>query len=295
MSSVDKSQLSDDAPPSDEEMRKRLKPAPTDDQVLEVIRSTYTKEGDETTVEIIKELDSYDDKNYWVRIGQQEYLAKVHNGVESQVYWKARQPGAAEDAKTGCVIDLHTAIFQQFSQPEWGVTTSVTFPTVAANDEVSLHSLPVHSAADSPCRLVVRLMRWIPGNPMSSSNYLSMESLVHAGRYLGKTALGLDALAPDQVQYGKRYHAWDGKHTLDLKPFISYVQGEERQNMVRSVLDAFESQLIQTKVGDSFRSGILMGDYNDANILMNETEHGEVAGLIDFGDSVIRVPMLEKR
>eukprot|EP00978_Attheya_sp_CCMP212_P012184 scaffold30323_cov30-Attheya_sp.AAC.1 len=160
----------------------------------------------------------------------------------SMVYWKARQPGAAEDAKTGCVIDLHTAIFQQFSQPEWGVTTSVT-----ANDEVSLHSLPVHSAADSPCRLVVWLMRWIPGNPMSSSNYLSMETLVHAGRYLGKTALGLDALAPDQVQYGKRYHAWDGKHTLDLKPFICYVQGEERQNMVRSVLDAFESQLIQTK------------------------------------------------
>jgi len=29
-------------------------------------------------------LDSYDDRNYWISVNGKDYLAKVHNGVESR-------------------------------------------------------------------------------------------------------------------------------------------------------------------------------------------------------------------
>lgn len=61
--------------------------------------------------------------------------------------------------------------------------------------------------------------------------------------------------------------------------------------MVESVLKAFDQELIQSGVADSFRIGINHGDYNDANILMNSSF--EVTGVIDFGDSVERwVPIV---
>lgn len=54
---------SDAADTSDEEMRKLLKPKPTADQVAEALRKSYAQTGQE--VKIVKELESYDDHNYW--------------------------------------------------------------------------------------------------------------------------------------------------------------------------------------------------------------------------------------
>lgn len=38
----------------------------------------------------------------------------------------------------------------------------------------------------------------------------------------------------------------------------------------------------------SFRRGVLMGDWNDANILVAPDEPERVVGAIDFGDSTYR-------
>lgn len=43
----------------------------------------------------------------------------------------------------------------------------------------------------------------------------------------------------------------------------------------------------------TFRRGVLMGDWNDANILVDPQEPERVVGAIDFGDSTYRsVPFL---
>jgi Ser/Thr protein kinase RdoA (MazF antagonist) len=55
---------------------------------------------------------------------------------------------------------------------------------------------------------------------------------------------------------------------------------------VESIIDMFQSQIIDSGVASSFRIGINHGDFNDANILIGNDY--KVSGVIDFGDSVER-------
>ena len=277
------------APPSDEEMRKLLKPNPTDEEVLAVLSKTYPT----MKLQIVKELDSYDDKNYLVidtANDETRYLAKVHNGVESLDYINKHSSSSSHTS----VIDLQNAIFSHINLVE-GVMTSASIPpppTLAAEDGavISLHDLPVMSLDHSPSKLVVRLLTWVPGVPLSSvpSTSLTAESLADAGAYLGKLRRALDDLAQtdtDAVQASKRYHVWDGRNTLDLTNFTKYIADEDRRGLVHSVLGAFRDTFGEDGSKVDFPEGILMGDYNDANILI---DGGKVSGVIDFGDSVHR-------
>lgn len=60
--------------PSDEEMRKRLRPDPSDEQLIQAVTKGFAKPGQKVT--IVKKLESYDDKNFWVDIDGTHYLAK---------------------------------------------------------------------------------------------------------------------------------------------------------------------------------------------------------------------------
>ena len=276
------------APPSAsaEEMRKLLKPNPSEGEVLVALSRTYPT----MNLKIVRELESYDDKNYLVQDaanGGTKYLAKIHNGVESLDYINKR---SSPNGRTS-VIDLQNAIFSHLDEVD-GVTTSASVPPTDAEDGavVSLHDLPVMSSTHSPSKLVVRLLTWVPGVPLSSvpSTSLTAESLADAGAYLGRLRRSLDDLAQtnaNAVQASKRYHEWDGRNTLDLRNFTQYIADEDRRGLVTSILDAFRDTFGEDGGKVDFPTGILMGDYNDANIII---DGGKVAGVIDFGDSVHR-------
>jgi hypothetical protein len=61
--------------PSDEEMRKLLLPNPSEEQVIDALKKRFAKPNQ--FVKIVKTLESYDDKNFWVQIGGISYLAKL--------------------------------------------------------------------------------------------------------------------------------------------------------------------------------------------------------------------------
>eukprot|EP00980_Cylindrotheca_fusiformis_P017910 scaffold5682_cov140-Cylindrotheca_fusiformis.AAC.21 len=61
--------------PSDEEMRKLLLPKPSNEQLIAALTKSFAKAGQD--VKIVKELESYDDKNFWVSIDGTNYLAKL--------------------------------------------------------------------------------------------------------------------------------------------------------------------------------------------------------------------------
>ena len=135
---------------------------------------------------------------------------------------------------------------------------------------------------------------------MSSVKLLPIESLADAGRFLGRIDKALDNLVPDDdktclrdeslLVAARRYHQWDGKNTLGLRNFVHYIKDERRRKLVESILDAFQKEIIDSKVGESFRKGVNHADYNDANILTLMSSDGNlhVSGVIDFGDSVER-------
>ena len=282
---------------NDEVMRKSLKPDPTNEEVIQAIASTYKHEP--SNVKIRKELESYDDRNYLIEISTQggnsndavvtKYLCKVYNGVESAKYIECSKDENGDKALSS--LHLYSRIWNHVNQSKYGVTTSSPIPISNNTGEVhaSIHELPVTSKSHSPTKLVLQLLKWVEGHTMSSVNSLPIETLIQAGTYLAKVCTALDDLTNEDAIAKKtadRYHAWDGRNTLDVQNFVHCIEDEKRRGMVQSVLDAFRSELTEGENRPKFRMGILQGDFNDANILLDAG--GNVSGVIDFGDTTLR-------
>jgi Ser/Thr protein kinase RdoA (MazF antagonist) len=275
---------------NDEVLRKRLKPNPSASQVLDAIRCVYDV-NPEQDVKILASLESYDDCNYCVELNGIKYLAKIYNGVETANYLRYINQENKSSSRPSA-IHLYSSIFTHLQKYD-AVKTSVPLqiPKKENQDEdhplhgdfVSIHSMPVTSQEDSPSQVALCLLSWVEGTTMSSKD-INIETLAQAGQYLAKVCLAMD----DLPEYGKaaamRYHAWDTRNTLDLEPFVRYITTDTRKSLVKSVLDAFRKELMETKV--EFRMGVLQGDFNDANIILDQ--EGNVDGVIDFGDSTYR-------
>jgi len=259
----------------DEKLRKLLKPKASSKQIVQVLEESYCNNDiDGSTCKVIKELESYDDNNFLVSIQGTKYLLKVSNGVETLSHIK--QP-------RNSVIHLQNMIFQQL--PKFNLTSNVPQKRKNAKENedpyVSLHYLPVVSSDHSPRLLVVRLLKWVEGVPMSSMASLSPKVLAEAGMYLGKTCVALDQLHDESnPELGEWFHAWDGKQTKEVRNFLSCIEDSARREMIDQIIKQFEEQVLPDS--SYFRTGILQADFNDANIIMKD---GKVHGVIDFGDT----------
>lgn len=307
---------------SDEEMRKLLKPIPVEADILKILTTSYVT--GHAAIRVIRQLDSYDDCNWKVEIAGELFLVKIHNGFESNDFiavFEAAGNDYYKKGHAGSVIHFQNAIAETLNQH--GIPTSVPVKPLGSDSPISIHTLPVLSDAHSPTPLAVRLLKWVEGRPMVDIPLLPLEALAGAGRTLGKLDAALDQLAPDSplVLYhqaecqsyetlyknqtgtgrsedqqhlqdaslmvaARRYHQWDGKNTADLRKFVSCIADTRRRDMVESVIAAFERQLVQSGESQVLRKGIIMGDFNDANVLVDHDL--QVSGVIDFGDSVER-------
>jgi len=262
---------------SDEERRKLLKPNPSKEDVHKILVSSYA--DSEKSVNVCHKLESYDDCNYLVEVKGCRYVCKIHNGVESDAYILSPDD---------CRIELMKQIFNHLKKPEYSVTTSYPIPPNDSSNSSCVHRLAVVSNEHSPRDLVVTLLRYVPGVPMCRVTSMSIETIVDAGQYLGRICHALDDLSTTDAKVVSMakplFHAWDGQHTSQVLPkFIQYISCPQRQQMVTSVIQTFT----QSMAKQTFRKGILQGDYNDANILLQTSADTEtqISGVIDFGDS----------
>lgn len=123
------------------------------------------------------------------------------------------------------------------------------------------------------------------GNGLSTTSMRRTSQLLHQG--------GLDELDPaallqdpSVLHAARKYHQWDGKHTADLRKYTSFIKDERRRRLVESILDHFQKEILDQGVHEMFRTGVNHGDFNDANIILDD--EFQVVGAIDFGDSVER-------
>lgn len=274
---------------NDEVMRKCLKPDPSQSQVIAAICQNYQQP--QSSVKILKELESYDDRNYLIQMKDKKFLCKVYNGVESHKYISCEDLAAkSSDPAALSSIHLYSEIFSHLNQEKYGIKTSspVPMPSSRLTPHIGIHTLPVTSKEHSPSKLAVQLLEWVEGVTLASLPYLPIETIIEAGQYLGKVCLALDDLtvsSPVAKMTADRYHAWDGKNTLDLEAFVSCIGDENRRALVESVLDSFRKDIIEAGEESKFRRGILQADFNDANIILKD---GKVSGVIDFGDTTLR-------
>ncbi len=127
----------------------------------------------------------------------------------------------------------------------------------------------------------VRLVRYIPGVPLSEIKPHSSELLHDLGRKLGE----LDhALADFDHPAIHRDFNWDLSNGLwVLSEFGRLIRDERLRNLVCKCGNDFEADL--SRLTPKLRRSVIHGDANDYNVLVGR-ERMTVVGLIDFGDMV---------
>ena len=92
-----------------------------------------------------------------------------------------------------------------------------------------------------------------------------------------------------------RYNgSWDLQYFTHLKKYIPHVEVEKKREMVRTVMAAYEANVLPRLVLPSMKKGIIHGDVNGLNIIVQKVgEEYEMAGLIDFGDTICSYYLFE--
>lgn len=313
-------------PLSDEVMRKLLKPSPKFIDILKILQENYASSSS-SSCKVLEQLDSYDDCNFKVEIDKKVYLLKVHNGVESRDFIKVYKAAGNDYHSRGhasSVIHLQNAIIQTLAHN--GIPTSAVVPPNSSSNKPSpvlVETLPVKSEEHSPTPLVVKLMEWLPGRPMSSVKLLPLEALADAGRTLGRVDAALDTLLPDSPldilrkdalkQFRRSSLLWSSVSEKDdnpeaeaQKPDASILTAARRfhqwdgrhtgelRNFTGCITDEKRRGLVESVIDAfceklqtaTFRLGLCHGDFNDANIMVDNDFM--VSGVLDFGDSVER-------
>lgn len=238
----------------DAEMRRKVqKPAPSPALVVHLVDALWGIND----IESIKELNAYDDCNYYFRHSSGEYLLKFYNGVETD-------------------SDAILRGFGEFSARIKSRCKHIAVPTVvpSCNGHDLEHCECPLTLGGSPRRIAVRLFHWIHGVTMNDSG-ASLPLMASVGDAIGRITASLVGFDHDAFH---RYHQWDSQR-FDNQ-FGAYVKEPQLQRIIEHVVSHFDH--CQQK-SHHFRKSVIMGDCNDANIIVNE---GKVVGLIDFGDSV---------
>lgn len=129
----------------------------------------------------------------------------------------------------------------------------------------------------------VRLLEYQPGkifHDVLKTNHLYYQ----VGEFLAKID---NALKNFKHEAFETYRSlWHLEATMRLSEFLYVVKDEERKEIVEQVLQEFDKQILQNM--DQFDGGMIHGDFNEQNIIVNRTDKPNeyrVTSVIDFADA----------
>ena len=259
-----------DSTAEEEALRKKQKPAEVADVAGVLLRGwglTLELDAGKTKP---KMLESYDDRNYLVKDASSGnlYTMKIHNGVESS-------HGGILDAQNRMMHFLH----------EKGVCCPVPQKTVSGS---LVHRELLEVADGSKIELAVRLLSWVHGQTMQSA-VVTPGLLLRAGAFLGSVDAALDSDGGFDHEAVHRPHCWDMANTASIRPFTHHVKDPRIRALVEKTVDTFESDVVPDL--PQMRGGVLVADFNDANVIVKASQSPgtgglDISGVIDFGDVV---------
>jgi len=245
------------------------------------------------TVELssLKELDSYDDRNFYFRATPppppsaaaaaeesldanavaaaegaappdgavaRHYVLKVHNGVESQA------PALLEAQNEAMALVRAAGLWAPRALPSsrGRLIETATRPLASATPrDHAVRCLPFRPA---------KLLGDVPP---------SLPLLRALGAAAARVAAALRAYDHPAA---RRAFLWDLAHAADVAALLHHLP-EERRPAVQQVLDEFGAVVLP--LAPRLEQAVIHGDLNDQNVLVDE-EGAQVLGVIDFGDMV---------
>lgn len=212
----------------------------------------------------ISELPSYADKNFRVRNGAQEFVAKLAN------------PGWNYDD-----LDFENQALMHLQNKH----LALRLPGVElSSDKQHLLAVPVlWRGCTQPCYM--RLLSYIPGETYVSlarqlQHQNDQQALAHLevslGQCVAQLALGL---ADFNHRRAERAHAWNLLSLATLRPGLENVTDPVLRQQLDYSLSLFERELLP--LVPELPMQVVHNDANDLNLIVSQ---GKVAGIIDFGD-----------
>ncbi|KAJ6646077.1 Hydroxylysine kinase [Pseudolycoriella hygida] len=244
---------------------KKIKPEITEAEATKLAERLYG-----IVAKDITELISYDDRNFLIHSDRNiknpiipnywepGYVLKIHNTLDS----KKKQ-----------FIDGQTQLMLFLSQQNIKCTKPVM--------NIFGKNFSTEKLGDSTH--VVRLLEYQPGQifasvPKTNNMYYQV------GEFVARFDNAVKHFEHDA--YKRHKTLWQLDLVPKLNDFLSAVKDEEKRGVVEEVLAAFDKKVLANI--DTFAKGIIHGDFNEQNILVNETSKGgeyKVSGIIDFGDT----------
>lgn len=230
---------------------------------------SLVKSGFGLDAESFTELESYDDRNFRVRLaeGDPELTRYPHGLVLKVTNWKE---------------SMQTEILESVCRMLAEVSKTITCQTAVRTKDGKFFVTDVFpiGGKESPLRkeCAVRLFHFLPGRTLHNER-LSPGCCVSWGSILGRFHLASRGLEFPALL--RRCTPWSLFSVPEIKPLVdSVLQHPEDRVLVRSVLKEFEEA--QGQLRDLPRS-ILHGDLNEQNVLTGP-EDDEVRAILDWGD-----------
>ncbi|XP_055712666.1 hydroxylysine kinase [Phlebotomus papatasi] len=253
----------------------KIKPTISEKEVEKLAERLYG-----ITVLEISELISYDDRNFFIREDRNiknpiianhsthGYILKVLNALDSH--------------KAG-FIDAQTKLMLFLAQQ------NITCPKPIMNVYGKYYSTELLGTT----KHIVRLLEYIPGKIFKEVP-LTNNLFYQAGVFVAKFDRAIKNFTHDAYKTHKSL--WMLDSVPKLEEFAYALKDISKQEIVEEVIAEFKSKVMGHY--DKFEKGVIHGDFNEHNILVNKcssTEKKEyaVSGILDFGDSCYTLYIFE--
>lgn len=197
------------------------------------------------------------------------YILKVHNSLDSRKH-------AFIDAQTQMMLFLGQ---QQIRcpRPVMNIHGKYFSQEQLAVDEEDPKST-------TPTLNCVRLLEFLPGHIFHEIPDKTAHLFYQAGQFVGRLDAALKHF--QHSAYDRHRSLWQLESVPRLAEFVYALKCEQRQEIVDEVLVEFEKRVLAHR--DEFARGIIHGDFNEQNIVVQQTaadDEWRIDAVIDFGDT----------
>ncbi len=210
------------------------------------------------------ELDSERDCNFRLKTGtESDWILKIVNASEPKVE-----------------SEFQTALLHHLSNAKSKLAVPHLKPSLAGDVLAS-------TVAGGGEKHALRLVGWLPGTPLAQVTR-TFDLMRNLGRSLGE----LDHALQGFIHPGAlRDLDWDLRYAGRARTRLHFIDDADKRALLDRFITRFET-LVEPKLA-GLRAQVIHNDANDWNVLVDNTDHEKIAGLIDFGDAVHTVLIAE--
>lgn len=237
-----------------------------------------------TTVSV-KEMSSYDDRNFYIKTDSEinnPYITELcpHGYVFKILNSQDSQNEKIVVAQNQMMLFLHSRGFN-VPKPERNVHGT---HWILQKINISTNGFVENNVDEQQSvEYIVRLLTFIPGKTFYQITGTA-ELYFETGVYTAKIDNALKGFHNEALK--SRKFLWFLENVPAISSMLYIVKDEKFKIMIQEILESWNSSVIP--VLKNLEKGVIHGDFNDQNIIVNATTDDpttyHVDGLIDFGD-----------